>query len=136
MEPCKAPTLGSSAAKPECGCASATEPLPIVVEGRVPAFDEMRLAQTSSDGIPLALVLLVAGVAIFAYAGQRRGARLVLLHLARPEPEREKRRFRRPRLVLSDRERRAVASVRALFERGPTTAAVPIPAAAAVRRER
>ncbi|HTR01717.1 MAG TPA: hypothetical protein VMN82_00860 [Thermoanaerobaculia bacterium] len=136
LEPCKAPTYASSAASPECGCARTTEAVPIRFESRVPAFEEMHRVPPSDGADPRAFVLALVGVAAFAFVRQRRGARLALLHLARPETVRERRTLRRPRLELSNRERRALAAVRALFERGPATAAVPVPAAAVARRER
>jgi MYXO-CTERM domain-containing protein len=111
MSPCTAPTFTTVPAPvPGCGCASATEP------GSVPV-----------------LVPILVAVAAFVWARQRWGPRPVLLRLARPEAEVRHRIFSRPRLVLSDRERRALSALRELFERAPRPALVPLRAATSRR---
>src|SRR5689334_20909685 len=129
MEPCTAPTLTSSTAKTACGCSQATEavPVPVIHESR--AFALERIALSGIDGearFPSGLPVVLAAVALFTWMRQRSGARLVALHLGRPETARERRRRVRPRLVLSERERQRLTALRAFFGRAPLSAAVPL----------
>jgi len=97
MGPCTAPTFATVPAQESaCGCANATE----------------------SESVPVLVPVLVA-VAAFVWARQKWGSRPVLLHLERPEAALPRRTFRWPRLVLSDRERRAVAALRDFFTHPP-----------------
>jgi hypothetical protein len=129
-EPCTAPTLSSSAAKPACGCSHATEAQPVRVFTEHRSFSMYAPVGISpvlaEEDFPSGLVVVLAGAAALAWTRQRLGPRLVQLHLARPEPVRERRRFRLPRVVLSEGERRRLAALRAFFARAPMPAPVPL----------
>jgi hypothetical protein len=130
-EPCTAPTL-SSTAKKACGCKHATEaqPAPVFVEQRGAVDEPVHFSPAVAEPeFPFGLVVLLAGAAALAWTRQRLGARLVRLHLARPEPARERRRFPLPRLVPSPGERRALGTLRALFGRVPVPVLAPLRAA-------
>jgi hypothetical protein len=134
MGPCKAPTFSSSTstAKPECGCQRAAEaqPVPVWTEHRAMEFAPIGFSPAfAEERFPSGLVVVLAGAAAMAWTRQRLGARLVELHLARPEPGHERRRFWPPRRELSGRERRLSAALTALLERAPRPALVPLRAA-------
>jgi len=129
MEPCTAPTLSASTAKTACGCSQATEavPVPVIHESRAFAFEPISISGIDEEAsFPSGLPVVLAAVALFAWTRQRSGARLVALHLGRPETTRERRRRDRPRLVLSERERQGLTALRAFFGRAPVPAAVPL----------
>src|SRR5215472_10091208 len=65
----------------------------------------------SLTSVPLAVPLLAAALSAFVFAKQRRPSRIVPLRLARPEEHPVRRSLTRPRLVLSPRERAALARV-------------------------
>jgi hypothetical protein len=129
MEPCTAPTISSRTAKSECGCSQATETQPsrVFVEHRTSYAPVGISPLVVREDFPSGLVVVLAGAAALAWFGQKRGARLVQLHLARPA--RERRLFRFPRLVLSDRERRGLSVLRAFLGHARTPALIPARAA-------
>ena len=115
MEPCKAPSMTAKPAH-TCGCAQAADPARVPVHSletipdRKPAFsDDIASLAPTTGGVPLALPLLAAAFSAFVFARQRGPSRIVGLYLARPGDRQVRRRFTLPRLVLSARERAAVA---------------------------
>jgi len=113
MDPCAAPSYSTKpASSPGCGCNRATEAVPATLPLTVPETRPAHLREAAvfspaPDGVPLAVPLLAAAFAAFIFASQRRPSRILRLHLARPEDPPARRRFGRPRLVLSARERAA-----------------------------
>ena len=106
MEPCTMPSLGGKAvASSECGCAPTSVPVEVPV--REHAF-ESALAPAPQE-VSLMVPLIAVAFAAFVFARQRRPSTIVQLHLARPSVRFEGAPWRLPRLVLSERERRALA---------------------------
>ena len=123
------PSLGGKAVpSSQCGCARTT--VPVEVPYRSHAF-ETALAPAPRE-VSLMVPLLAVAFAAFVFARQRSPSTIVQLHLARPSVWSDRARWRLPRLVLSETERRAFAHLRgfaaALRGRmGPTLVAAPAP---------
>ena len=132
MEPCTMPSLGGKAVpSSQCGCARAT--VPVEMPYREHAFETT--FAPAPQGIPLMVPLLALACAAVVFARQRRPSTIVQLHLARPGVRFERAPWGLPRLVLSEKERRALARLGdfATMLRGrirPPAVAAPVPVAA------
>ena len=91
MEPCTMPSLGGKAVSSQCGCAFGSD------------------VATAPQEVSLMVPLIAVAFAAVVFARQRRPSTIVQLHLARPSVRFERAPWRLPRLVLSERERRAFA---------------------------
>ena len=130
MEPCTMPSLGGKAVpSSQCGCAQTS--VPVEVPSREHAFETYAPAP---QGVPLMAPVIALAFAAVVFARQRRPSPIVQLHLARPRVRFERAPWRLPRLVLSERERRALARLGgfAAMLRGrlrPPVVAAPAPVA-------
>ena len=117
MEPCTMPSLGGKAVSSQCGCAFGSD------------------VATAPQEVSLMVPLIAVAFAAVIFARQRRPSTIVQLHLARPSVRFDRAPWRLPRLVLSEKERRALARLgsfaKALRVRTrPPTVAAPAPVAA------
>ena len=132
MEPCTMPSLGGKAVpSSQCGCARTT--VPVEMPYREHAFETT--FAPAPQGVPLMAPVIALAFAAVVFARQRRPSTIVQLHLARPSVRFERAPWRLPRLVLSEKERRALARLGgfAAALRGrmrPPAVAVPAPVAA------
>ena len=132
MEPCTMPSLGGRAVpSSQCGCARAT--VPVEMPYREHAF-ETTIAPAPQEVSPM-VPLLALAFAAAVFARQRRPSAIVQLHLARPSVRFERAPWRFPRLVLSEKERRAFARLGCVaaalrVRMRPPAVAMPVPVAA------
>jgi hypothetical protein len=110
MEPCSTPPY-KTAAKPVCGCATASEPVPVFTTAPE-MYTIESLPRPADESVPVAVPLLAAAFAVFVFARQRRPSRIVVLGIFRLQKVSRRSGFEWPRLELSDAERRLLAVLR------------------------